>query len=92
VSKGKLLYAQGMHLCVISSEEFQLGDDWFRAEVFVSTDPIGKLTYAGYVRVGAYWKECTSSEHETKCPKVLDSIGNRLLQRARIAAGELQLL
>ena len=89
MSKAKLTYANGMHLAVVSSEEFQLGEDWFRAECHQDD---GVLAYTGYVRLGAYWSACTWSDHPTRIPKVLDSIGNRLLQRARIAAGELQLL
>jgi hypothetical protein len=92
MSKAKLTYANGMNLCAVSSEEFQLGEDWFRAEVFVPTTRDGKLTYSGYVRVGIYWRECTTEANPTRCPKVLDSIANRLLQRARIESGELQLL
>jgi hypothetical protein len=90
VSKAKLQYANGMNLGIISSEEFEIDSVWFRAEAFRDDD--GKLEYECFTRVGAYWRLCTSSMLPTYCPKVVDSIGNRLLQRARIACGELQLL
>lgn len=80
-SKACLEFKNGMHLQTVSSIEFQYHNDWYRAEVYRTND--GSLAYAGYQRIGAYWRPITSSEEPTCCPEVLDSYGAYLLRQAR---------
>lgn len=95
MSKAKLEYTSGMNLGCVSSEEFEIDGDWFRAECF--RDEVGLLHYECFTRIGVYWKKITS-DREANCGtrvsllRMLETMGNRLLQRARISAGELQLL
>lgn len=89
MSKACLDFAKGMHLKTVASAEFQLGKDWHRAEVY--RNDAGKLTYAGYIRMGAYWRPVTSEREPTNSPEVLDQTGRHLLHQARKDEGELPL-
>lgn len=88
-SHAKLTYAKGMHLGCVDSAEFEIGRECYRAEAY--KDIHGNLSYAGYVRIGAYWRPCTCYEQPTFSPRIVDTYGLRLLARARLSSGELQL-
>lgn len=93
LSKAKLEYSGGMHLTTCAQQEIQVGNDWFRLECF--TDDAGKLRYEGFTRIGVYWKRVLTDDDvrdkQTGILATMHALGNRLLQRARIASGELQL-
>lgn len=93
LSKARLDYNAGMHLTTLAQEEFQIGKDWFRVEAWKRDD--GRITYSGYTTIGTHWRESMTEDDpvdkQTEVLRVMRIIGNRLAQRKRIAAGELQL-
>lgn len=86
MSKACLTYNKGMHFDCVSSAEFSMDKEWYRVECYLP-ERSTKFTYAGYKRVGAYWRPITSMEQPTNSPIVIDRVGNRLVREARAEKG-----
>lgn len=91
MSKACLDHAKGMHFDTVSSIEFELDGDYYRVECY-KPDRTNHFSYAGYQRIGAYWRPITSFEQPTRSPEVLDRYGEHLMREARVnSGGELSL-